>query len=54
MYGVVVGPLPAITDPIQVFGAQPPAIAFGEKAVLNWQIDAGATVATTDNGIGDV
>ena len=54
MYGVVVGPLPAITDPIQVFGAQPPAIAFGEKAVLNWQIDAGATVATIDNGIGDV
>ena len=54
MYGVVVGPLPAPTDPIQVFGGQPSAIAFGEKAVLNWQIDPSATLVRLDNGVGDV
>lgn len=54
MYGAVVGPLPPPTDPIQVFTAQPTSIAFGQKATLSWQISPTATVATIDNGIGDV
>ena len=54
MYGVVVGPLPEPTDPIQVFSGQPLTIALGEKAVLSWQVAPTATVVSIDNGVGDV
>lgn len=54
MYGVVVGPLPEPTDPIQVFSGQPLSISLGEKAVLSWQVATSATVVSIDNGVGDV
>jgi hypothetical protein len=54
MYGVVVGPLPEPTDPIQVFDGQPSIITFGQKSTLTWQVSPTATVISIDNGIGDV
>jgi hypothetical protein len=54
MYGVVIGTIPGTVIPISNFLAQPPDIPEGGTAQLSWKIDPGATVASIDNGVGNI
>lgn len=54
MYGVVIGPAPGTVPPISTFLPQPADIPEGGTAQLTWRIDPAATIASIDNGVGDI
>ncbi|MGI9242749.1 MAG: hypothetical protein ACR2RV_18275 [Verrucomicrobiales bacterium] len=54
MISLVAAPELNPEKPISSFGALPNTISEGEASSLSWFIHEGATVATIDNGIGDI